>query len=69
MAADFTVGKGNTMQNADLVKTFFECLPVLSVELIKIKAHQKKTDVINFNRGADMLSRKLLRNAVEAIIV
>jgi ribonuclease HI len=57
------------MQNADLVKGFFETLQVLTIEFIKIKAHQKKTDVINYNREADMLSRKLLRNAVEEIIV
>ena len=65
IAADFSVGNGNTMQNADLVKRFFEPLPFLSIELIKIKAHQKRTDVINFNREADMLSRKLLRNVLE----
>jgi ribonuclease HI len=63
--ADFTTQRGAPLQNADLVKTFFETLSVLSIEFIKIKAHQKKTDVVNGNREADMLSRKLLRNAVE----
>ena len=67
-ATDFITGKGTTLQNTDLVKTFFESLLVLPVEFIKIKAHQKKTDVINHNREADMLSRKLLRNAVEYLL-
>jgi hypothetical protein len=31
----------------------------------KIKAHQKKTDVINYNIEADLLSRKLVREAVK----
>ena len=64
---DFTSGKGNPLQNADLVKTFFKTISKLSVELVKIKAHQKSTDVVNYNREADMLSRKLLRNAVDEI--
>jgi len=68
-AADFSVGTGNIMQNADLVNGFFETLQGLTIELVKVKAHQKKTDEINYNREADMLSRKLLRNAVEEIVV
>lgn len=63
----FITGKGNTLQNADLVKTFFETLSTLPVEFVKVKAHQKKTDIVNHNREADMLSRKLLRNAVDEI--
>jgi len=65
--ADFTSGKGNLLQNADLVKTFFETISKLAIEFIKIKAHQKSTGVVNYNREADILSRKLLRNAVDAI--
>ena len=65
--ADFSSGKGNALQNADLVKTFFETISKLSIEFIKIKAHQKSTDIVNYNREADMLSRKLLRTAVEEI--
>lgn len=65
--AGFITGKGNTLQNADLVKTFFETLSTLSIEFIKIKAHQRKSEIVNFNREADMLSRKLLRNAVDEI--
>ncbi|MGZ8558741.1 MAG: RNase H family protein [Chitinophagaceae bacterium] len=63
--SDFTTAKENLMQNADLVKTFLQLLSSISVEFIKIKAHQKKTDIINYNREADILSRKLLRKAVE----
>jgi ribonuclease HI len=65
--ANFTSGKGNPLQNVDLVKTFFEAISMLSIEFIKIKAHQKSSDVVNYNREADMLSRKLLRTAAEKI--
>ena len=65
LSTDFITGKGSALQNADLIKIFFETLSVLTVEFIKIKAHQKKDGTINYNREADMLCRKLLRNAVE----
>ena len=65
ISPDFSTTKRNSMQNADLVKTFLELLSWLSIEFIKIKAHQKQGDTINYNREADKLSRKLLRKAVE----
>ena len=66
--ADFKTEKGNILQNADLVKIFLKLLSSLSIELIKIKAHQKKDDTINYNREADQLCRRLLRKAVKEII-
>ena len=65
ISPDFSTVKRNSMQNADLVKTFLELLSWLSIEFIKIKAHQKQGDTINYNREADTLSRKLLRKAVK----
>ena len=64
-SSDFNTQKGNPLQNADLVKTFLLLLSSISIEFIKIKAHQKQTDTINYNREADKLSRKLLRKAVD----
>jgi ribonuclease HI len=64
---DFTTGKGNPLQNADLVKILLELLSSLSIEFIKIRAHQKNAETINYNREVDMLSRKLLRKAVDEI--
>jgi ribonuclease HI len=65
VSTDFITGKGTVLQNADLIKIFFTAISVLNIEFMKIKAHQKKDDTINYNREADMLSRKLLRAAVE----
>ena len=66
--AGFTTEKGKPLQNAGLVKKFLILLSSLSIEFIKIKAHQKQRDISNYNREADKLSRKLLRKAVEEII-
>ncbi|HTN05609.1 MAG TPA: RNase H family protein [Agriterribacter sp.] len=61
---NFTTQKGNALQNAVLVKIFFELLSARSIAFIKIRAHQQQDDTINYNREADILCRKLLRRAV-----
>jgi ribonuclease HI len=57
----FITGKGNELQNMSLVKTFLQLLTLISVEFVKVKAHQKKSEVVNYNIEADLLSRKLVR--------
>ncbi|CAL1518715.1 RNase H family protein [Chitinophaga sp. MM2321] len=59
----FITEKGNELQNVELVKTFLQLLTCISVEFVKIKAHQKKGETMNYNIEADMLSRKLVREA------
>ncbi len=66
LSTDFITTKGAALQNADLIKAFFK-ISSSTVEVIKVKAHQKNDDMVNYNREADMLARKLLRNAVEEI--
>jgi ribonuclease HI len=65
---NFTTQKGNALQNADLVKIFFELLSERSIAFVKIRAHQKQDDTINYNREADILCRHLLRKAVEEML-
>lgn len=62
---DFLTAKGNSLQNAGLIKRFYELLSLAAIEFIKLKAHQKKGVTINYNREADMLARQLLREAVD----
>ncbi|MEP7373002.1 MAG: RNase H family protein [Chitinophagaceae bacterium] len=69
VSTDFITGKGAALQNADLIKIFFIAISVLDIAFIKIKAHQKKDDTINYNREADMLSRKLLRAGIEDLAI
>jgi hypothetical protein len=37
------------------------------VEFVKIKAHQKATDVVNYNIEVDKLSRQIVRDAVKKL--
>ena len=60
---DFLTRRGSTIQNADLVKELLALFSTLPVELIKVKAHQKKTGTVNYNIEADKLSRKIIREA------
>lgn len=62
---NFSTENGKRLQNADLLRIFFELLSSLSIEFIKVRAHQKQDEIINYNREADKLARKLLRKAVE----
>jgi ribonuclease HI len=66
VTTDFRNSKGDSLQNADLVKKLFELISLVSIEFIKLKAHQKRDDTVNYNREADLLARKLLREAVAA---
>lgn len=60
-ALDFSTKKGTGIQNADLVKELLALFSTVQIELIKIKAHQKKTGTVNYNIEADKLSRKMVR--------
>jgi len=60
----FTGKKGKELPNADLVKKLLGYSRSFILEFVKIKAHQKKNGVLNYNIEADLLSRKLVRAAV-----
>ncbi len=38
---------------------------ILKISWVKIKAHQKKSDTINYNREVDILARKIVREQVD----
>lgn len=56
---------GTPIRNIDLVQTFFQLLDQTPIQLTKVKAHQKATEAINYNRKVDILVRKMLRNALD----
>ena len=60
---NFQTSKGIGIQNADLVTQVLALFSTLPVELIKVKAHLRKTGTDNYNIEADKLSRKLVREA------
>ncbi len=61
--AGFITRKNRTLANADLIRELFAILDKLQVGFIKIPAHQRKTGGENYNREADMRSRKIVRKS------
>ena len=64
-ASDFTTKAGKDIRNVDLVKELLHLVSTICVEFVKIKAHQKATDIVNYNIEVDKLSRQLVRESVK----
>jgi ribonuclease HI len=61
----FTSNKGKDIQNKDMVKTLLKLTQEINIEFIKVKAHQKSTYTVNYNREVDKHARKLVRQEVD----
>lgn len=61
----FFTNKGTPIQNSDLVQRLVKLIDDNNINFIKVVAHQKKTESINYNREVDKHVRKLLREAVK----
>ena len=62
---NFLTKKNTLIQNVDLVKIMLQYIDTLDIKFIKVKAHQKTTDKINYNRIVDKLSRQIVRRTVK----
>lgn len=62
--SNFKTKAGNDIRHVDLVKTLLNLTTTIAIKFIKIKAHQKETNVINYNNEVDKICRKLVREAV-----
>ena len=60
---DFLTNKGTLIRNADLVKKLIHYIETLPLSLIKVKAHLKETNIINYNREVDKIARAMVRDA------
>jgi len=65
-ASDYTTKAGKDIRNVDLVKRLLELTKIISIQFEKIKAHQKQTDIANYNIDVDKLCRQIVRDAVKA---
>ncbi|MBC7382324.1 MAG: ribonuclease HI [Bacteroidia bacterium] len=65
ISANFTTKKGVPVRNEDLVKTLLNQIETMPVKFIKVRAHQKKTEIINYNTEVDKLARKLVRDKIK----
>lgn len=62
--SNFKTKAGNDIRNVDLVKVLLVLANSISIQFVKIKAHQKETEIINYNLEVDKICRKLVREAV-----
>ena len=62
--ANFLTKKNNPIRNVNLVKQLIRKIETLPLEFTKVKAHQKKTQEINYNRIVDKLARAEIRELV-----
>jgi len=65
---DFKTKTGNEIRNIDLVKELLSLTNSIPVRFEKIKAHQRKTEVLNYNIEVDKLSRQLVREEVRLMV-
>lgn len=67
IASNFTTKAGKDIRNIDLVKELLQLVSVIDVRFEKIKAHQKATEIVNYNIEVDKLSRQLVREAIRKL--
>jgi ribonuclease HI len=60
--SNYLTKTGKEIQNRSLVEKIIHYIENLNIEFIKVKAHQKKSDEINYNRDVDKISRKIVRD-------
>lgn len=65
IAGNFLTKTGKDIRNKDLVKEFLDLVSSMDVRFEKIKAHQKATEVINYNIEVDKICRQLVRESVK----
>lgn len=65
-ASDYTTKAGKDIRNVDLVKRLLALTKVIDIQFEKIKAHQKQTEIVNYNIEVDKLCRQIVRDAVKA---
>lgn len=67
-ASDYTTKAGKDIRNVDLVKRLLELTKIISIQFEKIEAHQKQTEITNYNIEVDKVCRQIVRDAVKALL-
>ncbi len=66
---NFKTKAGNDIRNVDLVRVLLAIANKITIQFVKIKAHQKETEIANYNIEVDKICRKLVREAVNLLQV
>lgn len=67
ITSNYLTKAGNEIRNIDLVKEFLLLHQRNDLVLEKIKAHQKASEIVNYNIEVDKLARQLVRESVDAL--
>lgn len=67
LANKFITKKGKGLNNADLLAELITYMEKPNIEFVKVKAHQKQTEVENINIEVDIIVRQIVRDAVYEI--
>ena len=62
----FLTKTGRPIRNMELVQNYLSTIASGDIQLIKVKAHQKKGVSINYNRKVDQRVRKIMRREVRS---
>lgn len=62
---NFLTNKETPIQNSPQIQNLITWLEKYPIEFVKVLAHQKKSNTINYNREVDKAARRLVRNAVK----
>ena len=63
----FITKKGKELNNIDLLAELISFMEMPNIKFIKVKAHQKQTEVENINIEVDIIVRQIVRDAVYEI--
>lgn len=64
LANNFITKKGKELNNADLLAELIKFMKMSNIEFVKVKAHQKQTEIENINIEVDKIVRQIVRDAV-----
>jgi ribonuclease HI len=67
VAQNFTTKANNIIRNDDLLRRLISLLDAWEVYFVKVKAHQQKAIVENYNREVDKLVRQMVRQRISVI--
>ncbi|MDQ3192074.1 MAG: ribonuclease HI [Bacteroidota bacterium] len=59
---NYLTKKGTSIKNIDLVQKLIDQMETHPVTFVKVKAHQKQSETVNYNREVDKIVRKMVRS-------
>ncbi len=62
---EFLTKKKAPIQNSDLLQALINVIETNNISFIKVIAHQKPTETVNYNREVDKMARKMVRDYVK----